>query len=315
MPETPPLHGRVVVAGSTMIDMTSYCDRFPDDGETLVGREFRQGFGGKGANQAVMASRLGSEVTFVGAVGSDTFGDETLSNLEDRGIDVAGVARIEDAVSGIAPIWVDRHGTNRILVMPGANQRLTPDHIEAALVSATADVVLSQLETPQPATIAAFRWARANGAATILNPAPAAELLPALVGLADWIIPNESEFEAMYGDEPSDTSLAAAAEAWDANVVVTQGELGAIASVDSEVHRIPARRVEVLDTTGAGDAFVGAFAVALASGLSALEAVELGCVCGALSVTRAGTQQSLPSKREVLTAWKESARTTEGTGQ
>jgi ribokinase len=165
----------IVVVGSNMVDLAAYCSRFPDDGETLVGTSFLQGFGGKGANQAVMVARLGSDVAFVGRVGGDSRGAEVVANLAAHGVDASRVLVTPDVPSGVAPIWVDERGVNRILVVPGANSFLTASDVEAGLTSVSgAQIVVAQLETPQEATAAAFRWAHEVGAVAILNPAPAA---------------------------------------------------------------------------------------------------------------------------------------------
>ena len=185
----------IIVVGSTMIDMMTYAERVPAAGETLVGERFSQGFGGKGANQAVMASRLGAAVAMVNCVGDDVFGDMTLENLTREGIDVTSVSRVAGVSSGVAPIWVEADGTNRIIVVPGANNHVSPEQARTA-VEAAAEVhlVLGQFEIPQAATASAFAAGRRRGAVTVLNPAPAAELSPALLEVTDWLIPNEVEF-------------------------------------------------------------------------------------------------------------------------
>jgi ribokinase len=291
----------VVVVGSANVDLVAYCDRFPDDGETLVGRTFAQGFGGKGANQAVMAARLGSSVTFVGCVGTDSLGAEITANLAAEGIDVSEVVTAEGVSSGVAPIWVNATGTNRILIVPGANHVLAPAQVAGALERVgTAAVVVGQLETRQEATAAAFAWAHRVGATTILNPAPAADLAPELLAGTDWLVPNEVEFAALAGAPPNPERVAEAVGRWACDVLVTMGEAGALVGVRGAlVVSVPAPVVTAVDSTGAGDAFVGAFAHAMGLGSGPEEAARLGCACGALSVTKPGAQQSFPHRSAV----------------
>jgi len=288
--------GRVVVVGSANVDLVAYCDRFPDDGETLVGRTFAQGFGGKGANQAVMAARLGSSVTFVGCVGADSLGAEITANLAAEGIDVSELATVDGVSTGVAPIWVDAAGTNRILIVPGANHVLAPAQVTDALDRlGAAAVVVGQLETRQEATAAAFAWARRVGATTILNPAPAAHLAPDLLAATDWLVPNEVEFAALAGEAPTPERIAASIDRWGCDVLVTMGDAGALVGTHAApVVSLPAPVVRAVDSTGAGDAFVGAFAHAIALGNEPAEAARLGCACGALSVMKPGAQQSFP---------------------
>jgi ribokinase len=291
----------LVVVGSMNVDQVTYCQRFPADGETLVADRFVQGFGGKGANQAVMAARLGARVAMVGCLGDDDLGDATLANFASAGVDTGGVTRVAGVSSGVAPIWVDASGTNRILIVPGANGALTAEYVSGALDDRRADAVVAQLETPQAATAAAFEWARAVGARAVLNSAPAAPVEPAVLQRVDWVVANESEFALLFESDPSPATIADAAAAWRCGVVVTLGAAGALVAPSGEpTATVPAPSVNVVDTTGAGDAFVGTFAVALAAGSSPLDAVRLGCQAGALSVQRPGTQTSFPTAAEVL---------------
>jgi ribokinase len=299
--------GTIVVVGSSNVDLTAYCERFPDDGETLAGTSFVQGFGGKGANQAVMAARLGAAVTFVGRVGDDALGAEVVDNLRAHGVDTAHLLVTGGTSTGVAPIWVDRRGTNRILVVPGANGRLTGPDVQAALAAVTdAAVVVAQLETPQEATVAAFAWARAAGAVTVLNPAPAASLQPGLLAVVDWLIPNELEFAELFGGAVADDAVRAAAGASGGRLVVTLGERGALVCEEGRLTEVPAPPATAVDTTGAGDAFVGGFAVGLARGLDGIRAARLGCACGALSVAERGAQSSFPSARDVDALYRNS---------
>jgi ribokinase len=280
------------------IDLIAYARRAPGPGETVIGERFQSGFGGKGANQAVMARLLGAEVSFVGALGDDLYATMTLENFAKAGIDASGVMRVPGS-SGVAPIWVEADGTNRIIVVSGANDLVTADHAAAAVAAmARVDVAVGQFEIPQAVTAAGFAAARARGAVTILNPAPAAPILPTLLAATDWLIPNEVEFAAISGwggADPTDADFAAFASRTGARLVVTLGARGAaLVGLDGTVTRVPAEPVTAIDTTGAGDAFVGAFAVGLALGLPELDAVRLGIACASDSVTRPGTQTSFP---------------------
>ncbi len=282
------------------VDQVVYCERFPEDGETLVARRYAQGFGGKGANQAVMAARLGARVAMIGCLGDDDLGEATMANLAAHGVDATGVARVAGTSSGVAPIWVDATGTNRILIVPGANAAVTADHVERALGGRSADVVVAQLETPQAATSAAFEWARRVGALTVLNPAPAAAVEPSVLARTDWLVANETEFRILRGVAPDSETVSEASRTWSCGVVVTLGRDGAlVATGDQRAVAVAAPAVDAVDTTGAGDAFVGTFAVAVASGTTPVSAVRLGCAAGALAVQRPGTQTSFPTPEEL----------------
>ncbi len=293
---------RIVVVGSTMIDLVAYADRLPGDGETVIGSSYVTGFGGKGANQAVMAARFGAEVAMVNTVGNDTHGTAYLEQFATEGIDTVFMRRVPGS-SGVAPIWVDRAGTNRIIVVPGANLEVRPDVAAEAVETRRPQVVIGQFEIPQATTAAGFAAARKVGATTLLNPAPAAPVDPALVAVTDWLVPNEHEFELIAGTPlgatPADREAAARglAERLGVSLVVTLGEDGALVLPrGASASWVEAPRVEAVDTTGAGDAFVGAFAVGLALGRTVDAAVRLGCVAAADSVTRRGTQASYPDR-------------------
>ncbi|MDP6480563.1 MAG: ribokinase [Acidimicrobiales bacterium] len=290
--------GHVLVVGSTMIDLVAYTQRVPEAGETIVGDRFQMGFGGKGANQAVMAALAGARVTMVNAVGEDSYGEMTVSNLDSFGVDTEHVHAVPGE-SGVAPIWVESDGTNRIIIVPGANNGLTAEMAADAVGSATdLSVVVGQLEVPQAATAAGFAEARSRGVLTVLNPAPAAELEAGLLAVTDWLIPNEVEFGLLAdGAEPDDASLMAFAERTGTRLLVTLGGEGvAVVRVDGSVSRIAADMVEAVDTTGAGDAFVGSFVAGLAAGLDETAAIRLGMACAGESVTRPGTQTSFPPR-------------------
>ncbi len=291
------------VVGSTMVDLITYGPRPPVAGETLFGDRFEMGTGGKGANQAVMCARLGADVTMVNAVGDDMFGTMTIEALRAEGVDVRHIARIEGASTGAAPIFVEPDGTNRIVVVPGANARMDPAVAASAVAGAAAvDVVVGQLEIPQPVTAAAFRAARDRGALTILNPAPAAAIDRVLLDATDWLVPNEVEVEHLAATlgvpvrGPTDRAMIAAIQAAArTGLVVTLGAAGAIGlGTDGTFVRVAAPVVDVVDTTGAGDAFVGGLAVALAGGADLERALRAGCALASDSVRRPGTQMSFP---------------------
>jgi ribokinase len=258
------------------------------------------GFGGKGANQAVMAARLGGRVSMVGALGSDVYSGMTFENLAAQGVEVTHVASVAGS-SGVAPIWVEPDGTNRIIVVPGANDLVDPDVAAAAVRSISGvRVVIGQLEIPQGVTTAAFRAAREVGATTILNPAPAAELDADLLAAADWLIPNETEFAILARvasiDPGDDAELVRYASSLEPRLAITLGSRGAaVVARDGSVTRVPAEPVTAVDTTGAGDAFVGAFGFGLAAGLDERSAARLGILCASDSVTKPGTQSSFAS--------------------
>lgn len=293
----------ILVVGSTMIDLIAYADRLPEAGETLVGTGFRSGFGGKGANQAVAAARFGARVAMVNTVGDDAYGGETIANLEAQGVDTTYVRRVAGS-SGVAPIWVDGAGMNRIIIVPGANLHVSADLAREAVAAVQPAVVVGQFEIPQAVTAAAFVTARAAGAVTVLNPAPAAEVIPQLVAATDWLVPNEHEFALIGGGTlagdmvAEDTLITALSARLGVSLVVTLGERGAaVQPLGGSITRVAAPIVQAVDTTGAGDAFVGAFAVGLALGRSAVDAARLGCMFAADSVTRPGTQASFADRK------------------
>jgi ribokinase len=282
------------------IDLIAYTRRAPGPGETVIGERFQSGFGGKGANQAVMARLLGADVSFVGALGNDAYAAMTLENFARLGVDASGVMRVA-ASSGVAPIWVEADGTNRIIVVSGANDLVTPEHAARAVrAMSRLDIAVGQFEIPQAVTAAGFAAARSRGAVTVLNPAPAAPISSELLAVTDWLIANEVEF-GILGDTAGDLSdgvMVAFADATSTRLVVTLGSRGAaLVGRGGTVTRVPAAPVTAVDTTGAGDAFVGAFAVGLALRLEELDAVRLGIRCAADSVTRPGTQASFPDSK------------------
>ena len=296
----------IVVVGSINMDLVVRTPRFAQPGETLTGDDFHTVPGGKGANQAVAARRLGAAVTMVGCVGEDAFGALMRQGLADEGIDVRHLDVRGGHPSGVALITVDAHGENTIIVVPGANGRMTVDDVTLAREAITAaSVLLLQLEVPLPVVRAAAHLARAHGVAVVLNAAPAQPLDDGLLSLADYLVVNESEVFALAGPQATDRQAAIAAlQARGArHVVLTLGAAGALlVPAHGEPTSVYAFTVPVVDTTAAGDAFVGAFAVAIADGLPAETALRRGNAAGALAVTRAGAQPSLPT-RDAVDEW------------
>ena len=291
----------IAVVGSAMMDLTAYAKVLPEPGQTLVGGLFTTGFGGKGANQAVIAAHCGAEVHFIGNLGRDLFGDSIAENFKHLAINSLHVGR-SDIATGVAHIWVDGNGENRIIIIPGANHEIESEKAVAAISSiADLSVVIAQCEIKQEVTLAAFRAAKARGCTTILNPAPFEPLSSELLELTDWLIPNESEFRELHGESPSsDKALQSFRPG--KNSIVTLGALGAVlVKVDKSIVRIAAPIISAIDTTGAGDAFVGTFASALASGMRPEAAVAFGVKVASLTVTRKGAQSSYPTHTEIAT--------------
>jgi ribokinase len=290
---------RIAVIGSNMVDLITYVNRMPTKGETVEAPSFEMGHGGKGANQAVAAAKLGAAVVMVTAVGDDMFADSTVKNLDRLGIDTRFVKRVPGKSSGVAPIMVDPAGENSILIVKGANTDLSPADVDRATdVLKTCDLILLQLEVPLETVYAAIAFGKRHGVKTVLNPAPAAADL-ALDKIRDvtFFIPNESELAILTG-MPIDTEagiVAAARRLIDMGVetvVVTLGSRGALMTTRSGARRIDPVTVKAVDTTGAGDAFVGSFARFLGGGLP-LEASLMQAVrYAADSVTRRGTQRA-----------------------
>jgi ribokinase len=293
----------VCVVGSTSVDLVTRVPRLPAPGETIVGRSFSIGNGGKGGNQAVMAANLGAAVTLVSRIGGDDFGASALANYRARGIDVRFVVRDETAATGVAPIFVDDDAQNCIAVVPGANGALSAADVHAAAAAiAAADVLICQLEVPLEAVHAAFALARAAGVISILNPAPAADVPADIWQLTDIVVPNETEAALLTGRAVDDDARAErAARALLAYgpgvVIVTLGVRGSLVVTGGFAERVAPVAVAAVDTTGAGDAYVGTLAVCLAAGMPALEAARRANLVAALSVTQAGTQTSFPDAR------------------
>jgi ribokinase len=286
------------------MDLVVRTPRIPKPGETIIGSDFHTIPGGKGANQAVAAAKLQAEVSMVGRVGTDDFGQALLSNLASAGIHSEGVKRDPDAATGIALITVEASGQNNIVLAPGANMNLTVEDIEAAgSTIASSAMVLLQLESPIPAVEAALKLAKSRGVSTLLNPAPAHPLSEELLQNVDILVPNESETSLLTGlpVESTDEIERAAErlrEIGVGTVILTLGARGAYLASGEQNHLFPAYEVDPVDTTAAGDAFVAGFAVALAEGGSLSEAVRRGNASGALAATKLGAQPSMPTRVE-----------------
>ena len=291
----------IAVVGSAMMDLTAYAQILPEPGQTLAGQHFTTGFGGKGANQAVMAAHCGAEVHFIGKLGEDVFGGSILDNFMKVGINTDYVERSKTP-TGIAHIWVDGDGENRIIIIPGANHEIEIEKAVDAINSIKdLSIVVAQCEIKQEVTLNAFRAAKARGCTTILNPAPYQEISPELLELCDWIIPNETEFRELFGQLPTSDEILKIFRPGK-NSIVTLGSQGAVyISADSQLTKVSAPKVTAIDTTGAGDAFVGAFAYSLASGSDPVSAMTLGIKVASISVTRKGAQSSYPDQAEIAT--------------
>ena len=291
----------IAVVGSAMIDLTAYAKNIPLPGQTLEGELFTTGFGGKGANQAVIAAHCGAEVHFIGKLGNDLFGDSIAENFKKLGMNSAYVDR-SDTPNGVAHIWVDGNGENRIVIIPGANYEIDPKRATEGIDSIKdLSVVVAQCEIKQEVTLAAFGAAKKRGCTTILNPAPFQPLSDQLLAVTDWIIPNETEFMELHGKLPSSEEILKEFRPGK-NSIVTLGSAGAaLIAADGTITRVAAPKVNSVDTTGAGDAFVGTFAFALASGKSAVDAMNLGIKVASMSVTRKGAQSSYPTQMEIST--------------
>jgi ribokinase len=301
------VRGTIVVVGSLNADLVVRTPHFPSPGETTTGSGFAIYPGGKGANQAVAAGRLGARVAMIGRIGSDDHGVLLRRSLIAAGVDVGPVLEDDAAPTGVAVITIDTSGQNQIVLAPGANARLRPEDVERhrSLIE-SASVVLLQLEVPLETTEAAARIAHRAGVTVVLDPAPARREAVALLSVVDAVTPNETELRVLAGAPPGDTrpeNAAAMARTLIAKgadrVIAKLGAAGAIAVSRDGEERWPGHRVEVVDTTAAGDAWNGAFAVALAEGRSLRDAGAFANAAAALSVTRAGAQPGMPTRDEV----------------
>lgn len=301
----------ILVIGSINADLVVRVPRFPAPGETLQGSDLVTIPGGKGANQAVAAARLGADVAMIGRVGADSFGASLIENLKQNHVDATRVTYDASAATGTAIIAVDSHGQNSIVLSPGANANVKPADVEPTSFS-DAKLLLLQLEIPTETVLHAARLAKQNGLRVLLNPAPAKEIPDELITLADFILPNETELSLLAGRTPAPSAGQPVSDVKSAetaarslvtrgaqNVIVTLGANGAlIVNKDGARHILPFK-VNVVDTTAAGDAFIGGLAIALLDGQSLEDAVQYASACGALAVTKFGAQPSLPTADEV----------------
>jgi ribokinase len=300
----------IAVVGSANIDLVTCTDQFPRPGETIFGTHFDLGFGGKGANQAVAARLCGAEVHMVARVGHDLFGPATIENFESHGIDCTHVQIIEGVSSGVAPIFVDTSGQNRIFVVKGANDKLFPEDVDAAApVLKKAGCIILQFEIPLATVYHTIRFAKANGIRCILNPAPGQPVDLKEVSRVDYFVPNESEAETITGmpvrcvDEAEECARYLFGRGIP-RVIITLGASGSVLANSDGVERIPAFKVEPKDTTGAGDAFIGSFAVFLAEGMAEKTALSRASLYAGLSTTRVGTQKSFMKRSDFEEAWR-----------
>ena len=283
---------KVCVVGSANIDQVSYVKRTPSDGETVFGDSYQMGFGGKGANQAVMAGLLGAEVYIIACLGSDVYREMTIENFKNNNVITDYIQTVEGS-SGVAPIWVDESGQNRIVVIPGANNLLDSSlAIESLEKIGKPDVLVGQFEIPMNVNEEVFSYAYKNGVQTVLNPAPANKPTDVLLENTSWFIPNEVEFEEIYGEVFNEDNLLLFANDLKTNVVVTLGEKGCAYVKNNSVEIMNTDTVKAVDTTGAGDAFVGAFSFGVASKLEIEECLKLALQKATDSVTKKGTQSS-----------------------
>ncbi len=295
----------IVVVGSSNTDMIIKVAHLPLPGETILGGELTKAAGGKGANQAVAAARAGGKVNFIARVGDDIFGESAINGFMEDNINVDWVLKDAEAPSGVAQIFVADDGENCIAVASGANARLSVEDIENARdVIESADILLTQLETPVETISKAISIARENGKTVILNPAPAQPLPDELLAKLSVITPNETEAELLTGVEVVDEASAAVAtaslkEKGVESVIITMGSKGAFVDHDNEQYMVPGFMVEAVDTTAAGDTFNGALTVALSQKKNFKDAVKFANAAAALSVTKLGAQPSVPSLEEI----------------
>ncbi|MEX2185968.1 MAG: ribokinase [Pirellulales bacterium] len=302
---------RIVVVGSINLDLVVKCDRLPQPGETLTAQSFDEIPGGKGANQAVAAARLGASVAMIGRLGNDAFGRTLRQGLIAAGVEVTHVLDTSDCESGVALITVDDRGENTIAVVGGANARLTPADVEASEPAFRgAKVLLLQLETPLAAILSAVRLARRHGLKVIVDPAPAVDSLPAELLAADVLCPNETEASRLCGYPVDNSQQARRAAEWlrdqgAAVAIVKRGEHGVVVSAQENAQNKPCRefasyRVNAIDATGAGDAFAAALGVALAEATPLGDAIPFACAAGAVAASRAGALPAMPTRDDVM---------------
>ena len=300
---------RIAVVGSANTDLITFSDVFPRPGETIFGQNFDLGFGGKGANQAIAARLCGAEVVMVGRVGDDLFGEATIRNFASFGVDTTHVRVLQGVSTGVAPIFVEPSGQNRIIVVKGANDRLLPADVDAAAVQLrSVDTIILQFEIPLATIYHTVRLARANNIRCIVNPAPALPADLAQLTAADYFIPNETEAELITGHpvhtvEEAGACARALLQKGFRKVILTLGARGALLADAAGTVQVPPYTVTAVDTTGAGDAFIGSLAVFLAEGSAEQEAVARANLYAGLSTTRIGTQKSFLKRADFEAQW------------
>lgn len=296
---------KILVIGSSNMDMVVQVPRCPAAGETLFGSSFTTNYGGKGANQAVAVARIGSGVTFMTKLGNDTFGQQMRQHFSEEGMDLTHILTDAESPTGTALITVEDKGENRIIVVPGANARLTENDVESLSDEINScRFVLTQLEIPLPTVLHISEMASAAGKQLILNPAPARPLPDSLLQKVFLITPNETEAEILTGIRVSDVESARRAALWFREkgvqqIVITMGSQGAFVFTDDFQGMVPAYKVKAIDTTAAGDVFNGALTVALSEGKTTADAARFGCAASALAVMRPGAQSSIPTRTEI----------------
>ena len=286
------MSSKICVIGSSNIDQIAYTKNIPADGETLFGDSFQMGFGGKGANQAVMAGLLGADVYMITCLGDDVYKEMTINNYEANNVNTDHIQLVKGA-SGVAPIWVDATGQNRIIVIPGANNEIDAQKAISSIEEiGDISVLVGQCEIPMEVNHKVFQYAKSNSVTTIFNPAPAKKLEREFLEHISWLIPNENEFELISGMEPNDDNFLKFNEEIPCNLIVTLGEKGAVLVDESKTHYFDAPSVNAIDTTGAGDSFIGTFAYELSESNSPESCIKKAVEKASQSVTKKGTQSS-----------------------
>ena len=286
------MSSKICVIGSSNIDQIAYTKNIPADGETLFGDSFQMGFGGKGANQAVMAGLLGADVYMITCLGDDVYKEMTINNYEANNVNTDHIQLVKGA-SGVAPIWVDATGQNRIIVIPGANNEIDAQKAISSIEEiGDISVLVGQCEIPMEVNHEVFQYAKSNSVTTIFNPAPAKKLEREFLEHISWLIPNENEFELISGMEPNDDNFLKFNEEIPCNLVVTLGEKGAVLVDENKTHYFDAPSVNAIDTTGAGDSFIGTFAYELSESNSPESCIKKAVEKASQSVTKKGTQSS-----------------------
>ncbi len=286
------MSSKICVIGSSNIDQIAYTKNIPADGETLFGDSFQMGFGGKGANQAVMAGLLGADVYMITCLGDDVYKEMTINNYEANNVNTDHIQLVKGA-SGVAPIWVDATGQNRIIVIPGANNEIDAQKAISSIEAiGNISVLVGQCEIPMEVNHEVFQYAKSNSVTTIFNPAPAKKLEREFLEHISWLIPNENEFELISGVEPNDDNFLKFNEEIPCNLIVTLGEKGAVLVDENKTHYFDAPSVNAIDTTGAGDSFIGTFAYELSESNSPESSIKKAVEKASQSVTKKGTQSS-----------------------